>query len=486
MSPARLFTAILFVALFTMSVREISDPDFWWHLRTGQYIVETGTIPHTDPFAFTAQGKEWVTHEWLSEVIIYALYRVGELALLTLVFAGIITLALGLVYWRSVGRPYLAGFALLLGALATAPTWGVRPQMISLLLMSVFLVLLDFYGAKDDWRFLVPLPILTALWVNLHSGYALGLVVIGGYLIAGVAYRISRITNRKLLIASDASPVSDLQSSYLAPLVITFALSFAAVLMNPNGARMYSYPFETLTSPAMQRYIQEWFSPDFHQVEWLPFALLILATLATALIARAPVSLADILLLFVFGLAALRSARNVPLFAIVAVPVLAAQLAALIPLRATSNVVAVRMRWVNVVVLVGVVAVAMARIGSVLGNQAVVERQKFPEAAVDWIEANRPAPNLYNSYDWGGYLIWRLYPDYKVYIDGRADVHGDAFIEQFLNIYRGEPGWEDELGKRDVRVVLIEPSAPLAGVLGRSANWVQAFADAQSVVYEKK
>src|SRR5581483_8169077 len=189
MSPARLFTAILFVALFTMSVREISDPDFWWHLRTGQYIVETGTIPHTDPFAFTAQGKEWVTHEWLSEVIIYALYRVGELALLTLVFAGIITLALGLVYWRSVGRPYLAWFALLLGALATAPTWGVRPQMISLLLMSVFLVLLDFYGAKDDWRFLVPLPILTALWVNLHSGYALGLVVIGGYLIAGVAYR---------------------------------------------------------------------------------------------------------------------------------------------------------------------------------------------------------------------------------------------------------------------------------------------------------
>src|SRR5581483_5524315 len=153
MSPARLFTAILFIALFTMTVREISDPDFWWHLRAGEYFVETGTIPHTDVFSFTATNHEWVTHEWLSEVFIYALYRVGGFALLTLFFSGIITAAFALVYWRSEGRPYLAGFALILGALATAPTWGVRPQMLSLLLMSIFLVLLDFYGAKDDWRF---------------------------------------------------------------------------------------------------------------------------------------------------------------------------------------------------------------------------------------------------------------------------------------------------------------------------------------------
>ncbi len=116
----------------------------------------------------------------------------------------------------------------------------------------------------------------------------------------------------------------------------------------------------------------------------------------------------------------------------------------------------------------------------------MVEREKFPAAAVDWIEANHPAPNLYNSYDWGGYLIWRLYPDYKVFIDGRADVHGDTFIEQFLNIYRGERGWEEELGKQNVHVVLIEPSAPLAGALEGSSAWKRTFADAHSVVYEKK
>src|SRR5581483_7612348 len=152
-STSRLFTLLLFVALLALSVRVIRDPDFWWHLRTGEYILENQTIPHTDPYAFTTQGKEWVTHEWLSEVAIYALYRLGGFTLLSLVFAGAITLAFFLVYLSSPGRPYLAGFALLLGALATAPTWDVRPQMLSLLLMSVFLVLLDFYGAKDDWRF---------------------------------------------------------------------------------------------------------------------------------------------------------------------------------------------------------------------------------------------------------------------------------------------------------------------------------------------
>jgi hypothetical protein len=138
MSTSRLFTTILLIAIFTMTVREISDPDFWWHLRAGQYMVENATIPHTDPFSFTAQGQEWITHEWLSEVFMFGIYRVGGFALLTILFSGIITLAFVLTYARSEGRPYLAGFALLLGALATAPTWGVRPQMLSLHWMSVF------------------------------------------------------------------------------------------------------------------------------------------------------------------------------------------------------------------------------------------------------------------------------------------------------------------------------------------------------------
>lgn len=485
MSTARLFTCILFIALFAMTTREISDPDFWWHLRAGQYIVENATIPHTDPFTFTAQGKEWITHEWLAEVFMYDLYRVGGFALLTIVFASFITLAFGLTFARSQGKPYLAGLALLLGAIATAPTWDVRPQMLSLLLLSIFLYLLDRYAEKQDGRLLIALPLLMLVWVNLHSGYALGLVVIGAYwfsaFVQGLAFLWKQRTDVK-----NASDVPTLTPRMTRNLLIVLILSALAVLFNPNGARMFLYPFETLTSPTMQHYIQEWFSPDFHQMEWLPFALLIFATLTATLIARAHVPLAHTLLLFVFGIAGLRSARNIPLFALVAIPVLSAQLAAWIPLRASTAPTPRPLRIINLIIVTGIALVALARVGNVPVNQAAVERAKFPAAAVEWIQKNRPAPNIYNSYGWGGYLIWKLYPDYLVYIDGRADVHGDLFIEKFLEVYRASAGWENELAQRGVNTVLIEPAAPLAKALAANSQWTQVFADAQSVIYQKK
>jgi hypothetical protein len=141
---------------------------------------------------------------------------------------------------------------------------------------------------------------------------------------------------------------------------------------------------------------------------------------------------------------------------------------------------------VNLVLLLAVVLTALVRIGSVLENQATAERQKFPAAAVEWIQAHRPAPNLLNSYGWGGYLIWRLYPDYKVFIDGRADVHGDAFIEGFLEAYRAETGWQSKLAETGVRLVLVEPDAPLANALANDSLWTLAFSDSQSVIYQKK
>ncbi len=484
MSSARLFTAILFIALFVLAVREISDPDFWWHLRAGQYIVENATIPHADPFSFTAAGKEWITHEWLSEVFLYGVYRLGGFAALTILFAGILAAAFALTYARSDGKPYLAGFALLLGAIAAAPTWGVRPQTLTFLFASAFLFLLDRFAATRENKFLLPLPLLTLVWVNLHSGYALGLVIIGAYWFAAFAENVS-FSIRQRAVNAPVRAEPNLSPRHTRALLGVLILSALAVLVNPNGARMFLYPFETLTNPAMQRYIQEWFSPDFHQTEWLPFALLLVALLATTLLARARVPLAHILLLAALGLLALRSARNVPLFVLVAIPVLAAQLAAWLPLRASPQPTPRPMQILNGVIVAIAALAALVRLGGVLANQTNVERAKFPAAAVEWIQQNRPAPNLYNSYGWGGYLIWKLYPDYLVYIDGRADVHGDAFIEDFLNVYRAAPGWENELAQRNVNLILIEPDAPLAQALRLNPQWTQVFSDAQSVMYQK-
>jgi len=185
LTTRRLFTAILFLALFVMAAREIADPDFWWHLRTGQFIIETRTTPHADIFSFTNVGRPWVTHEWLSEVLMFALYALGSFPALILAFAAIIALTFAFVYARCAGGPYVAAFALLLAAITTAPTWGARPQMISLLLTGVFLYVLDRSrgeGGHKTRPYVWLLPPLMVLWVNLHSGYALGLVIIAVYL----------------------------------------------------------------------------------------------------------------------------------------------------------------------------------------------------------------------------------------------------------------------------------------------------------------
>jgi hypothetical protein len=183
----QIFVIVLFLGVFLMTLRPIADPDFWWHLRTGQLIVQTRSIPHIDPFSYTKIGGEWITHEWLSEVLFYGLYELGGYGLLILTFSIIITGAFLISYLRCPQntRPYVAGFVLVLGAISTAPTWGVRPQMISLFLTSLFLFLLDGYRRYRKYRFLFPLPFLMMIWVNLHAGFLLGLFLIGIYIIGG-------------------------------------------------------------------------------------------------------------------------------------------------------------------------------------------------------------------------------------------------------------------------------------------------------------
>ena len=504
-----------------MAAREIGDPDFWWHLSAGQYMVATRSIPHVDVFSGTVAGLPWVTHEWLSEVIIYALYSLGSFPLLVLAFAGIITLSFAFVYARCSGKPYAAAFTLLLAALATAPTWGVRPQMISLLLTSVFLWVLEKWRSGQDPRseaqpnaplprgqitnealphpsgassnfaqssrliwILVPLMIL---WVNLHSGFALGLAILAIY-VFGEA--VSQIGSQDA--ARPRITFHSLRTSPLGTLGLVLLACLLIVPLNPNGATMYVYPFETLTSRAMQLYIQEWFSPDLHLLEFQPFAALLLGTLAAISLSGRRVSLTQTLLLIGSAYAALRSGRNIPIFAVIAAPILAEHVWQIISSRGWADALRGstrtprRLGLLNSVLLLVIVVAGLGRVAMVIANQGAVERATFPAAAVDFLQAQKVTGTIFDSYGWGGYVMWRLYPTARVFIDGRADVYGDAFIEnEYMKAYRGGVDWRTPLDRYSVRTVLVEPDAPLAAQLAQDAAWRQVYADKQAVVFER-
>ena len=477
----QVFFIVLLLCLFLMTLRPIVDPDFWWHLRTGQFIAQTHSIPHTDPFSFTKAGQPWLTHEWLSELILYGLFRLGSFALLIFTFSIIITVAFLLTYLRSPAgtRPYVAGFMLLLGAVATAPTWGVRPQMISLLFASLFLLLLDHYRSAGKLKFLIPLPFIMLVWVNLHAGYFLGLALVGIY-IAGELI--------DLLVAVFSKHEQNKAGPYFKSILnlsVTLIACILATLANPNGINIIIYPFQTLTSPSMQQFIQEWFSPDFHQLMWQPLAWLILALIGVGMISKKSISPTNILLTIVFGYAALISMRNIPFFALAAIPVLAEQVGSLVNIRTAVRTPGRLFRWAVPILLAGILLIASVRFIQVVQGQAKTEAENFPKTAVDWLLENKPVGNLFNSYNWGGYLIWRMYPQFRVYIDGRADVYGDSFIFNYLSIYNAEPGWQDKLNHQTVQTILVEPDSPLANVLRQSAAWHIAFSDRESAIFVK-
>jgi hypothetical protein len=481
LSLRQVFLILLFLGLFLMTLRPISDPDFWWHLRTGQLIAQDHMIPHQDPFSFTKLGEPWVAHEWLSELILYALFKLGGYGLLIFAFSLIITGAFILTYLRcpQESKPYIAGFTLLLGALATAPAWGVRPQMLSLLLTSIFLFLLDGYHKTSRINWLVPIPIITLLWVNLHAGYFLGLAIIGIYITGDlIKFLIAKGYKTKIFKNPDLRRVLIL--------CVVFLISILSTILNPNGIRILLYPFQTLTSQAMQQFIYEWFSPDFHLLEWQPLVWFLLAFIGAGMLGKKPLAPTRIILTLFFGYAALHSMRHVPLFIIVTIPILAEMIDNLVKVRPKQTSSVGFLKWLLPLIPLCALLLTEFRFVQVVRGQAVSETETFPKKALDWISTNRPEGALFNSYNWGGYIIWRQYPDYPVFIDGRADVYGDEFIYVYQVIYRGETGWEKSLDDYAINLVLVEPGSGLAAGLRQSASWKIIFEDHISTLFSRK
>ncbi len=468
------FPIVLLSMVFVLAVRQsVSiDPDLWWHLKAGEQIIDTRSIPHTDDYSFTKQGSEWVAHEWLSEVIMAAIYRLTGLVGLVTIFSLIIVIALWLTYRRCDGRPYAAGIAILLAAAASSPLFGVRPQMLTLLLASIYIVLLERFDPKEQTRRLWWLVPLMLLWVNLHAGFALGLALIGLYIVRAVL---------------------DGEWNHVRPLLIVLIVCTAVVPLNPNGFRMFSYPYETLTSESMAAFIQEWASPDFHKVTYLPLAILLLSTFAAMALSPTRARLGEIFLVLITALGALRSVRHIPIFSLFAAPVLAKHLWAIAKERgwdklltgAEARPTGLKL-LINVVLLLAPLALGVSRIWHFATHQRNYATLRNPVAAVEFLKSQRLPGPIYNRYGWGGYLIYQLYPEYRVYIDGRADVYGDAFFAEAMRTYDGVATGLSSLDRHAIRTVLISPDAPLANLMRNDHDsWKVVYEDNDAIIFSR-
>jgi len=462
---------ILILAIFAFAVPTIPSADMWWHLSTGRYVVQNHAVPHTEPFSATIAGKPWTAHEWLSGVVFYLAYALLGSAGPLLLTACVLTLAFWYSYQRSEGPLPARLFALALGVAATTPIFSVRPQIFTYALAAIFLVVLTRYFEKGSYKILFWLPALTILWVNFHGGYVLGLTIILLYAAGAVADWLiggeDKATTKRRVVA----------------LLSACAACLAVVPLNPNGLELYVYPVVTLRAWSAQTDIFEWRSPDFHLAIFRPFALLLLLTITVLALSPKRPKPSQVLLFVFFSLSALYGMRNLPFFVLVAFPLLGEY--AVLPdwkLPALNHKLKTGLQAAALLVI----AFASAKIVSNhIGAELDREQSRFPARAASFLDTQKlPAP-IFNAYDFGGYLIWRLYPRYRVYIDGRTDLYGRAFFDQFLQVYEVTDDPRPVLDRDGIRTVLVEPQSNLARFLRTQSNWKLVYEDPTAVIFSR-
>ena len=476
-----LIGGVLIVTL-SLFISSVQDPDFWWHIRIGRWMVDNGKLPSTDIFTFTVPDHAWTDHEYLTESLMWLLYNAMGPVGLAIAF-GLLTWAGFWLMYRQVRRqPFVVvGVGLALGAVVGSPIWGPRAQMITFFLTCLELFWLQGYLSGRS-RALQFFPLVMVLWANLHGGWVIGFVWLG---VALAAELISWAWDR-------SNPAHRKHVRFLA---IIAAASAVAVAATPHGFALYPYPFQTEGSVAQQKLIVEWFSPDFHQVYLRPFeAMVFLLIIGFAL--RRPRVYEFLLAIVALGLA-LQSVRNIALFVAVATPVLINAYAEywkeLAAARGWKFELPPRRLFaiVTAVVLILITGITVLRIADAISpaKQAGLDASSYPIGAADWLAANPSVgTRMYNQYGWGGYLANRFYPqtNRRVFIFGEAALMGDPLLNDYEDIQTLRPYWKTLLDRYGVDYVVYNRGEALANVLATQPDWRLVYQDSVAVIYVRQ
>lgn len=471
----RTILLITLALLAAIATRVPVDTDTWWHLRSAQYTLTNGMI-HTDPFSSTFFGQPWVNHSWGAQIILYGCYQllgnVGLSLYTTVLAIGGMVILLPIMR----GGMLLKAFVLVLGAATAAVFWSARPQMISFFLSSVFLAELYRYRHAPSRRIWLLVPLM-ALWANLHAGYTIGFIFIGAFVAGQVLNSVSVLS-------------AELSGKQIGELVLVGVACVAALLLTPYGLQTLLVPFQTIGIGALRDYIQEWNSPNFQGRETWPFIMMLIVSIAAAWSSRVRWDWVGFLLYSGTLFMALLYGRNIAVFAVAALPQLSCWADSAMAVRGwvrRPHMPTPRTARLNLL-LVGVVWLALGLyvLGGVWAPNVVQQAQEdyLPVGVARFLNETKPTGTLFNSYNWGGYLMFAA-PDYPVFIDGRTDLYNE-FLQVYLQTTNAVGDWRGVLEEYKVNVVAIEKGSGLDAALQMEPDWLLAYSDDKAVVYERK
>jgi hypothetical protein len=449
----------------------VSDPDIWWHLRTGQWILSHGQVPTTNPFSSFAMGEPWVAYSWLFEILVYGLYRhfgLSGMLFFTVAMALLITLTVHLLV-RQCQLPFVVEVSLVaLTLVGLQPLMSPRPWLVSIVFFALQLLILRHAITTGKHSIIWLLPVLYAVWANLHIQFIYGLAVI--FLLAGEGL-ILAILGREL-------PSEKSQRIPIKSLLLMGATCVLAALVNPYGLHLYRQVLEFILLTDAFRSVQESQPLSFRSLsEWI---VVMLAVVASFILGSKRRLLPFPMLLLLLGCFLGFGSRRDVWVTLLATAFIISD-CAMIRFHPSA------FRWtlgtaaaLLVGLAIGVGLIARYRQLSEASLQTVVE-QRYPVRAVEFVRRNNYDGPLFNSFDWGGYLIWSL-PRIPVSIDGRGNVHRHR-VASVLQTWMGYPGWDSDRELMESQIVIAELKRPLTALLRQDARFRLVYEDSTAAVF---
>lgn len=458
------------------------DGDLGRHLAVGNYILETGKIPTTDIFSYTVTDVAFVPHEWLSEVLQTLVYRILGLNGVVLLTALLATFTVLLIYNELLRRGAFRLTALVVAVAVTAVAsvhWLARPHMFTFFLLTLWTLLLERAYTNDEKRLWL-FALIMLVWANLHGAFFAGFVVLGAYFAGWFLDYVRGLadweTGRRLVLITSASLI--------------------ATLINPSGWRLWLLTVGYAGNEFITSRIVDHLSPNFHEVDKLPFLVMIVVAML-ALAGGFRLKLRHVFLLAGWTALGLHTVRNIPLFAVVTAPVYSIFLQSLLEKIPVMSRVETNLKlteshlrgqvWIIATTLFFGFALWRGIPLDVKATGNVFLPEEMPVQALDWLETNPQEGRMFNEFSWGGYILLRQWPNTLVFIDGQADVYGEKVFGEYLNVISLDSNWQEVLDQYDVAWMLIPKNGYLARhmLTAENGEWQVIYADETAVIFRR-
>lgn len=491
-----IFLALLGVLIFTpLSMRLLADAGIGWHIRTGQAILASHSVPRVDSFSSTMQGKPWLAWEWLYDVKVgwldsaFGLNGVVWWTALTIavVFAGMFQFLI-----RRGTNLFVAVAMVLLAISAAMIHFFARPHVLSWLFVLLWFWILDSSerawgsgsGLSTRWLWILPASML--IWVNVHGGFLLGFALIGIFWLGSLWIWLSSSENR---LEDSLRKIAAAKRGRA--LTWIGLLSAVASLVNPYGWKLHAHVYSYLSNRFLIDHIDEFQSPNFHGIAQKCFLALLLISIAVLIARGRRLSFSHALLVLFAVYAGLYASRNIPISAIL----LGMVIGPLLPSAGSRESFSQRMLAVETrmhghlwiiagVVLTFAIVAHGGRVGSAQWIDAHFDPQRMPVHAVDYLRSRGAAVPILAPDYWGGYLIYRLYPQAKVVVDDRHDLYGEQFFRSYLQFLHAEEGWNEFVREHPAGFIVLPRKSALATVFAGTQEWKQVYADDVAVVFQ--